>query len=144
MTDKTMRNPVRITVELPEPEPDLYHAKAPRRPRRADAHPKHPQPLPGGLRRAGDHHAEHRPDPRIMTRAGRTIEVKRYRIPAGQRAIKAQRINGRVALIDVPVDHADRVYLIERDIKNQAELHGLADAYAQHSQTVGVPAILAT
>jgi hypothetical protein len=79
-----------------------------------------------------------------MTPAGRIVEVKRYRIPAGERAIKAQRIDGRVAVIDVPVDHADRVYLIERHIQSQAELHGVADAYAQHSETVGIPAILAT
>jgi hypothetical protein len=76
-----------------------------------------------------------------MTPAGRIVEIKRYRIPAGERAIKAQRIAGRVAVIDVPVD---RVYLIERHIQSQAELHGVADAYAQHSETVGVPAILAT
>jgi hypothetical protein len=46
--------------------------------------------------------------------------------------------------MDVPVDHADRVYLIERHVQSQAELQGVADAYAQHSETVGVPAILAT
>jgi hypothetical protein len=79
-----------------------------------------------------------------MTPAGRIVEVKRYRIPAGERAIKAQRIDGRVAVMDVPVDHADRVYLIERDVQSQAELHGVADAYAQHSETIGIPAILAT
>jgi hypothetical protein len=79
-----------------------------------------------------------------MTPAGRIVEVKRYRIPAGERAIKAQRIAGRVAVMDVPVDHADRVYLIERHVQSQAELHGVADAYAQHSETAGIPAILAT
>ncbi len=73
-----------------------------------------------------------------MTPAGRLVELRRYRIPAGERTIKAQRIAGRIAVIDVPVDHADRVYLIERHIQNQAELQGVADAYAQHSETVGV------
>ena len=29
------------------------------------------------------------------------------------RAVVAQRLDGRVAISDVPVDHADRVYLIE-------------------------------
>ena len=79
-----------------------------------------------------------------MTPAGRVVELKRYRIPAGQRAIKAQRIAGHVAVIDVPVDHADRVYLIERHVHSYAELTGLADEYAQHSEACRMPAILAT
>ncbi len=79
-----------------------------------------------------------------MTAAGKTVELTRYRIPAGERALQAQRIDGRVAVMDVPVDHDDRVYLVERHIPNQAELHGLAREYAQRSETCGVPAILAT
>ena len=57
-----------------------------------------------------------------MTTAGRIVELRRYRIPAGQRAVKAQRIAGRVAVMDVPVDHDDRVYLIERELTSQCEL----------------------
>ena len=53
-----------------------------------------------------------------MTRAGRTVELARYRIPTGQRALQAQRIDGRVAVIDVPVDHDDRVYLVERHVQS--------------------------
>ena len=79
-----------------------------------------------------------------MTRAGRTVELCRYRIPAGQRALKAQRVDGRVAVIDVPVDHDDRVYLVERHVHSSAELQGLAAEYAQRSQQVGQPAIVAT
>ena len=79
-----------------------------------------------------------------MTPAGKTVELKRYRIPSGERALQAQRIDGRVAVIDVPLDHDDRVYLVERHVANQAELHGLAAEYAQRSETCGVPAILAT
>ena len=79
-----------------------------------------------------------------MTAAGRTVELTRYRIPAGQRALNAQRIDGRVAVIDVPVDHDDRVYLVERHIPSQAELQGLTTEYAQRSETLGLPAILAT
>ena len=79
-----------------------------------------------------------------MTTAGRTVELTRYRIPAGERALNAQRIDGRVAVIDVPVDHDDRVYLVERHVESQAELQGLAAEYAQHSETCGIPAILAT
>lgn len=79
-----------------------------------------------------------------MTAAGRTVELTRYRIPAGERALNAQRIDGRVAVIDVPVDHDDRVYLVERHVESQAELQGLTAEYAQRSETLGLPAILAT
>jgi hypothetical protein len=78
-----------------------------------------------------------------MTPAGRIVELRRYRIPAGQRALKAQRIDGRVAVMDVPVDHDDRVYLVERHITSERELTGLADEYAQRSETCGIPAVLA-
>ena len=78
-----------------------------------------------------------------MTAAGRTVELTRYRIPAGQRALNAQRIDGRVAIIDVPIDHEDRVYLVERHVESQAELHGLAAEYAERSANLGLPAILA-
>ena len=78
-----------------------------------------------------------------MTAAGRIVELRRYRIPAGQRAVKAQRIASRVAVMDVPVDHDDRVYLVERHITSERELHGLASEYAQRSETCGIPAVLA-
>ena len=76
-----------------------------------------------------------------MTTAGKTVELCRYRIPAGERAIRAQRIDGRVAIIDVPVDHSDRVYLVERHVHSCAELQSLADEYALDSQSRGHPAI---
>jgi hypothetical protein len=79
-----------------------------------------------------------------MTPAGKTIELKRYRIPTGQRALQAQRIDGRVAVMDVPLDHEDRVYLVERHVTSQAELQGIASEYAQRSENCGMPAILAT
>ena len=79
-----------------------------------------------------------------MTRAGRIVELKRYRIPAGERALQAQRIDGRVALIDVPVDHDDRVYLVERHLESNAELEGLAAEYAARSEACGWPAAIAS
>ena len=79
-----------------------------------------------------------------MSTAGQTVELGRYRIAAAQRALHAQRIDGRVALIDVPVDHDDRVYLVERHVTSKAELDGLAEEYTRHSEACGVPAILAT
>lgn len=79
-----------------------------------------------------------------MTSAGRTVELRRYRIPAGERALNAQRIDGRVAVIDVPVDHDDHVYLVERHVESQADLDGLAAEYTTRSQALGQPAILAS
>jgi hypothetical protein len=78
-----------------------------------------------------------------MTAAGRIVELRRYGIPAGQRAVKAQRVAGRVAVMDVPVDHDDCVYLVERHVESQRELDGLAHEYAQRSEACGAPAVLA-
>jgi hypothetical protein len=78
-----------------------------------------------------------------MTAAGKRRELARYQLPAGTRAVVAQRIDGRVAISDVPVDHADRVYLIERHVHSQAELAGLVRAYIEQSQQAGCPAVVA-
>ena len=78
-----------------------------------------------------------------MTAAGRQRELARYQLAEGTRAVVAQRIDGRVAISDVPVDHADRVYLIERHVHSQAELAGLVAAYVEHSQQAGCPAVVA-
>ena len=76
-------------------------------------------------------------------RAGRRVERRRYRISAGLRALYAQRIDGKVALFDVPVDHPGRVYLIERHVACMAEMVGICAAYVQHSRQANKPAILA-
>ena len=78
-----------------------------------------------------------------MTAAGEQRELARYQLREGTRALVAQRIDGRVAISDVPVDHADRVYLIERHVHSQAELTGLVQAYVEHSQQAGCPAVVA-
>ena len=78
-----------------------------------------------------------------MTPAGNQRELARYQLADGTRAVVAQRIDGRVAISDVPVDHAGRVYLIERHVHSQAELDGLVNAYVEHSQQAGCPAVIA-
>jgi hypothetical protein len=78
-----------------------------------------------------------------MTAAGVRRELARYQLPEGTRAVVAQRIDGRVAISDVPVDHPGRVYLIERHVHSQAELAGLVAAYVEHSQQDGCPAVIA-
>ncbi len=79
----------------------------------------------------------------MSARAGRRSELGRYRISAGQRALVAQRIDGRVAVVDIPIDHAGRVYLIERHVHSQAELAELCAAYLEHSTQANRPAIVA-
>jgi len=69
--------------------------------------------------------------------------VSRYRIPDGTRALYAQRIDGRVALVDVPIDHPGRVLLIERHVESLDELEGIVAAYVEHSTQAGMPGLLA-
>ena len=79
-----------------------------------------------------------------MTAAGARRELARYQLPEGTRAVVAQRIDGRVAISDIPVtDGEGRVYLIERHVPSQAELTGLVTAYVEHSQQAGCPAVIA-
>ena len=78
-----------------------------------------------------------------MSAAGKQRELACYQLADGIRAVVAQRIDGRVAITDVPVDHADRVYLIERHVHRQAELTGLVQDYVEHSQQAGCLAVVA-
>jgi hypothetical protein len=78
-----------------------------------------------------------------MSTAGRQQELARYRLPDGStRALIAQRINGRVAITDVPTGDEGRVYLVERHIESQAAMHALALAYIEDSRRRGEPAAL--
>ena len=78
-----------------------------------------------------------------MTAAGERRELARYELPEGTRAIVAQRVDGRVALSDIPQDFAGRVYLIERHVTSQPEVNGLVAAYVAHSVEAGCPAAVA-
>jgi hypothetical protein len=78
-----------------------------------------------------------------MTPAGKARELARYQLADHRRAVVAQRIDERVAISNVPVDHAGRVYLIERHVHSKPELAGLVAAYVEHSQQAGCPAVIA-
>ena len=82
--------------------------------------------------------------PTATSPAGRRVEQARYRTPDGQRGLYAQRIHGRVALVDVPIDHDGHVLLIERHVASLAELKGVVAAYVEHSTQAGMPALLAS
>jgi hypothetical protein len=78
-----------------------------------------------------------------MSTAGTRHELARYQLPDGTtRALVAQRIDGHVAISDLPADDTGRVYLVERAIESQAAMHGLVATYLEDSQRRGEPAVL--
>ena len=78
-----------------------------------------------------------------MSTAGSRHQLARYQLPDGTtRALWAQRINGHVAISDLPTDDTGRVYLVERAIESQAAMHGLVQAYVEDSRRRGEPAAL--
>jgi hypothetical protein len=77
-------------------------------------------------------------------RTGERVELARYTLPEGERILVGQRIDGRVAVIDMPAGPQGRVYLVERAIASQAELDGLVREYCARSERAGVPALVAS
>jgi hypothetical protein len=63
---------------------------------------------------------------------GRTGEPRvlgRYESSEGTRQVVGQRINGTVALSDVPAGDEGKVYLIERHVPSRGELEGIVADY---------------
>lgn len=79
-----------------------------------------------------------------MTSAGERREQARYHTPDGERGIFAQRIGGRVAVTDAPIDHDGPVLLVERHVESQAELTALVADYLEQSSMAGAPAVRAS
>jgi hypothetical protein len=78
-----------------------------------------------------------------MSTAGKAHQLATYELPDGTtRALIAQRINGRVAVSDLPTTDVGRVYLVERHIESRAAMDGLVAAYVEDSQRRGEPAAL--
>jgi hypothetical protein len=61
--------------------------------------------------------------------AGEPTVLATYRCDEGPRQLVGQRIEGRVALSDVPVGDRGKVYLVERHLPSLAELDGLVGDY---------------
>jgi hypothetical protein len=74
---------------------------------------------------------------------GRPKVLATYECDEGTRRLVAQRINGRVALSDVPAGDQGRVYLVERHLASMAELEALAAVYAEHGKQLGRPPLRA-
>jgi hypothetical protein len=90
------------------------------------------------------HVASHRDlEPPVMTattsptqRIGRRTELARYTIPAGQRILYGQRVDGVVRITDNPAYGRGRAYLVERGLEqdgNSALNALVADYLAQPS-----------
>jgi hypothetical protein len=90
---------------------------------------------------ANPHWSHHREEQ--SSTAGQAHELARYQLPDGStRALIAQRINGRVAITDLPAGDSGRVYLVERHIESRAAMDGLIRAYVEDSTRRGEPAAL--
>jgi hypothetical protein len=77
-----------------------------------------------------------------MSVAGERVELARYQLDSGERVLVGQRVNGAVAVADVPAGDTGRVYLVERRVESKADLNGLIAAYVADSRRRGAPAAL--
>jgi hypothetical protein len=64
-------------------------------------------------------------------RVGQRVELARYTIPAGERVLYGQRVDGVVRVTDNPANGRGRAYLIERELERDgnAALHALVADY---------------
>ena len=72
-------------------------------------------------------------------RVGQRVELARYTIPAGQRVLYGQRVNGIVRVTDVPLTPGGRAYLVERELEQDgnAALQALVHDYVEQAQRHG-------
>jgi hypothetical protein len=75
-------------------------------------------------------------------RAGERVELARYRITEGERAVYGQRVNGVVRVTDKPTDGRRRSFLVERGLTSHAELLALVADYVSESERRDEPAAL--
>ncbi len=92
-----------------------------------------------GLERAlGELNTMRRPLPIV----GQRIELARYQLPAGERVLYGQRINGIVRVIDKPAKPGARCFLVERGLQKLDELDALVADYVAESERRGEPAAI--
>jgi hypothetical protein len=80
---------------------------------------------------------------RRQPKVGKRTELARYTVPAGERILYGQRIEGVVRVTDRPagaVDPDHRAYLVERELERKDELDALiADYLATAEKLAAVP-----
>ena len=79
---------------------------------------------------------------RPLPTVGQRVELARYRIPAGERVLYGQRIDGIVRVTDKPAGGTGRSFLVERGLEKLAELDALVADYVAESERRGEPAAL--
>lgn len=67
---------------------------------------------------------------------GERVELARYRVPAGERVVVGQRVNGIVRVSDLPSDGIGRAYLVERELEldGYAALLALVKDYVEYAE----------
>ncbi len=73
---------------------------------------------------------------------GQRVELARYQLPAGERVLYGQRINGIVRVSDKPAGGTGRSFLVERGLEKVGELDALVVDYVAESERRGEPAAL--
>lgn len=74
---------------------------------------------------------------------GERVELGRYTVPDGQRALYGQRVDGVVRVTDHPAEAHGRCYLVERELEQDghAALNALVADYLQQAEQLGrIPA----
>jgi hypothetical protein len=68
-------------------------------------------------------------------RVGKRVELARYTIPAGERVLYGQRVNGVVRITDNPASGRARAYLVERELEQDgnAALQALVADYVEQA-----------
>jgi hypothetical protein len=74
-----------------------------------------------------------------MSAAGERVELARYQLRTDERVLYGQRIDGAVAVVDVPASDHGRVYLIERQLESKAALDALVADYLTTTRRRGAP-----
>jgi hypothetical protein len=71
---------------------------------------------------------------RMTPQVGPRTELARYTVPAAERVIYGQRVDGIVRLVDRPAAPGGRAYLIDRGLETKSELDALIADYLTSAQ----------
>jgi hypothetical protein len=69
---------------------------------------------------------------------GERVELARYTVPAGERILYGQRVDGVVRVADVPASGRGRAYLVERGLEHDGydALKALVSDYVEQSHVL--------
>jgi predicted RecA/RadA family phage recombinase len=76
-----------------------------------------------------------------MSAAGERVELARYQLRTGERVLYGQRIDGTVAVVDVPAGDHGRVYLIERHLESKAAADYLTTSHRRGAPGAMCPTV---